>query len=259
VRLAFSTLGCPHWSLARAAEEAARCGYQGLELRVIDGQLVSPALTQQERAAALEAVRAAGITVCAVDSSLRLMSCTEAELRAHLELCSQWGAPVLRVFGGAWAEDGRDDAFERARQLLAGVAPDAERLGVRLAVETHDAFASAAAVAELLGPLPPTCAALWDTLHPHRVGETPDQVWELLGTRLAHVHVKDARRTPDGWELCLLGEGEVPVRAILELLRRHHYQGWVAVEWEKKWHPEIPGPEVALPQHSAVLGPWLEG
>ncbi len=70
--------------------------------------------------------------------------------------------------------------------------------------------------------------------------------------RLAHVQVKDPRRTP------LLGEGEVPVRTILELLRRHGYR-WVAVEWEKKWHPEIPEPEVALPQHGAVPGPWLEG
>jgi hypothetical protein len=28
-------------------------------------------------------------------------------------------------------------------------------------------------------------------------------------------------------------------------------------EWEKRWHREIEEPEVALPQHAAVLGDWL--
>ena len=55
----------------------------------------------------------------------------------------------------------------------------------------------------------------------------------------------------------LLGEGEVPVRDMLALLSAGGYQGWVSVEWEKRWHPEIDAPELALPQHLAVLGTWL--
>jgi hypothetical protein len=30
------------------------------------------------------------------------------------------------------------------------------------------------------------------------------------------------------------------------------------VEWEKRWHPEIEDPEVALPQHLDLLTAWLE-
>jgi hypothetical protein len=30
------------------------------------------------------------------------------------------------------------------------------------------------------------------------------------------------------------------------------------VEWEKRWHPEIEEPEVALPQHLDLLTEWLE-
>jgi fatty-acyl-CoA synthase len=56
-------------------------------------------------------------------------------------------------------------------------------------------------------------------------------------------------------QLVLLGEGEVPVRDMLRALARRGYAGWVSVEWEKKWHPEIPDPEIALPQHIA----WLRG
>jgi hypothetical protein len=31
----------------------------------------------------------------------------------------------------------------------------------------------------------------------------------------------------------------------------------ISVEWEKRWHPEIEEPEVALPQHLSVLNTWL--
>jgi hypothetical protein len=30
------------------------------------------------------------------------------------------------------------------------------------------------------------------------------------------------------------------------------------VEWEKRWHPEIEAPEIALPQHLKVLAEWME-
>lgn len=39
----------------------------------------------------------------------------------------------------------------------------------------------------------------------------------------------------------------------LRLLNAGGYDGFVSVEWEKKWHPEIAEPEVAFPQHIHVL------
>jgi sugar phosphate isomerase/epimerase len=81
-----------------------------------------------------------------------------------------------------------------------------------------------------------------------------------LAGRILLAQVKDARRDPgraDGWQLVPLGEGEVPVREILGLLDGGGYRDWISVEWEKRWHPEIAEPEVALPQHVELLGSWL--
>jgi sugar phosphate isomerase/epimerase len=63
--------------------------------------------------------------------------------------------------------------------------------------------------------------------------------------------------SPDSWQLTLLGHGEVPVRPMLDLLTAGGYQGWISVEWEKHWHPEIEDPELALPQHLELLNAWL--
>jgi fatty-acyl-CoA synthase len=85
------------------------------------------------------------------------------------------------------------------------------------------------------------------------VGESVSDVLSVLRGRIALVHVKDARRVGESWELLPAGEGEVPLRAMLKALLQEGYAGLVSVEWEKHWHPEIADPEVALPQHIAWL------
>jgi sugar phosphate isomerase/epimerase len=72
------------------------------------------------------------------------------------------------------------------------------------------------------------------------------------------VHVKDARRRGDEWELVPLGEGEVPVQESLAGLGAAGYDGWFTFEWEKRWHPELAAPEVALPRDGEILRHWLQ-
>jgi sugar phosphate isomerase/epimerase len=189
--------------------------------------------------------------VC-LDTSIELASPFERELSASIDLASDWGAPAIRVFGGAGG--GVDDI---ARRLEPELARAGER-GVTVALETHDHFSSAVLVAELLDRVgDPSFAAIWDLHHPYRVGESPDEVLRALGTRVCLVHVKDARRHQDGWQLVALEEGEIPVRASINGLRAAGYDGFFTVEWEKRWHPELAEPAVALPRERATLLRWL--
>jgi sugar phosphate isomerase/epimerase len=233
-------------------------------LRLIDGELIDPAMRPQARAQVKRTLAAAGLPAVAVDTSIRLTGEDPgAELRQFLELASDWEAPLVRVFGGELPTDGpaRRVRLAAAARVLEEAAPAAERLGVAIGVETHDSFAASAVVAELLALVDATAVgAVWDSHHPHRAGERAADVWANLGPRILLAQVKDARPDPareDGWQLVLLGEGEVPVRDMLGLLSAGGYQGWVSVEWEKRWHPEISEPELALPQHLAVLDTWM--
>jgi sugar phosphate isomerase/epimerase len=256
LRLAFSTLACPAWSLERVVEAAARFGYEGVELRLLDGETIEPGLDVAARGRVRSVLRDAGLPVVALDTSVRLADAARAadDLRSCLELAAGWGAPMVRVFGG---EGSAGAGAAAAADVLDSAASDAERLGVAIAVETHDRLSSAADVAALLARVgSPAVGAVWDLLHTHRAGEAPEAVAASLGRRLLHVHVKDGKRRPgDGaaWDLVLLGHGEVPLARCLRALRDLRYRGWLSVEWEKRWHPEIEEPEVALPQHVAVL------
>jgi sugar phosphate isomerase/epimerase len=266
LRVAFSTLAFPDASLATATSLGRSWGYAGVELRLIDGELIDPWMPAAARAEVKRTVAAAGLPIVAVDSSIRLTGDDPGpELRRFLELASDWESPFMRVFGGALRDDepARRAQLEAAARVLEAAVPLAERLGVAVGVETHDAFSASCVVAELLAMVGSgSVGAVWDSHHPHRVGERPAEVYQNIGARVLLAQVKDARRAAareDGWQLVLLGEGEVPVREMLGLLTAGGYQGWISVEWEKRWHPEIEEPEVALPQHLKLLDTWMQG
>jgi sugar phosphate isomerase/epimerase len=262
-RFAFSTLAFPDTSLASALSYGRQWGYAGVELRLIDGELIDPSMPASERARVKQTVTAAGLPVVAVDSSIRLTGDDPGpDLLRFLELASDWEAPLVRVFGGELGADQaeRQEHLGAAARVLEATVPLARRLGVAIGVETHDDFSASSVVAELLAMADPDwVGAVWDSHHPYRMGESPADVYANLGRRILLAQVKDARRTPGGdWQLVLLGEGEVPVRKMLALLAAGGYQGWISVEWEKRWHPEIEAPEIALPQHRRVLAEWME-
>jgi sugar phosphate isomerase/epimerase len=169
--------------------------------------------------------------------------------------------PVVRYFAARNPPElDLEPSIEAVGEMLALLSEHAAQSDVTIGVETHDEFASARTVAEALRIAPdPHVGAVWDMWHTSRAGESPAEALAALDGRVINVHLKDARRTADGksWQLVLLAEGDIPVKEGLRLLNEQGYAGFVSVEWEKKWHPEIAEPEIAFPQHLAVLQTYL--
>jgi fatty-acyl-CoA synthase len=253
VKVAFSNLATPGWTLEQTVAAVGELGYDGLELRLLDGEPFDPerldAAKRRNTGAAL-----ADVALVSLDTSIELTRPFGRELDAALELAAEWGASTVRVFGGT-----HDASIDDIARRLDPALDRADELGVTVALETHDGYARATRVAELLDRVDrPSLAALWDVHHPFRFGESPDEVVAALGSRIRIVHVKDAVRRGDDWQLVPLGEGEVPLRESIAALRAAGYDGWLTVEWEKRWHPELPAPEIALPRELATLRDWLD-
>ena len=265
-KLAFSTVACPDWSLERAIDEASRWGYDGLDLRLIDGLPVDPAMSVADREIVAELLRDRGVHLASVDSTIRLVSEqaeveVEEELLAMLDIAAAWSAPLVRVLGGD-PPDGlnESDALVRAGRMLNRISREAELRGVNLGLETQDTFSSSLMVARVMsGVGSPGVGVVWDLLHTHAAGESPAQVWDRLGPRVVAVHLKDARRIVDdeGWLPAMMGAGEVPIRDCLGVLEGGDYRGWLIVEWEKLSFPDIEEPADVLPHEIDVLKAWL--
>src|ERR1700678_1178763 len=154
-RIAFSTLAFPDADLAAAVSLGRSWGYAGVELRLIDGELIDPAMPAESRARVKRTLDSAGLPAVAVDSSIRLTGEDPGpELRQFLELASDWEAPLVRVFGGALPGDepGRRARLEAAARVLEEAAPAAERLRVALGAEGHHAVSASAGGAEVAAP-----------------------------------------------------------------------------------------------------------
>jgi sugar phosphate isomerase/epimerase len=266
MKFTLNTLGAPNWTLEETSAKAREYGYDGVDLRLLDGDIITVASVQANRARIKSLFPAAELPVAVLATSVRLATRDPAVRGATLEEGHEWielaadlGVPVIRFFAARNPPElDLEASIQAVGEMLAELSEHATQAGVKVGVETHDEFASAKTVARALTHAPGmSVGAIWDMWHTNRVGESPAQALQLLGGRVINVHLKDARHVGDEWQLVLLGEGDIPVKDGVRLLQQSGYSDFVSVEWEKKWHPEIAEPEVAFPQHIALLREYV--
>ncbi len=265
MKLTYTSLACPGWSIEEAVSAAEKYGYAAIEWRLADGAIIEPGASKEVRRRLREVPAAHGIEVACLDSSCQAVQATSegrvATIEAGqrmLDLAAEIGSPFLRVFGGALpTQTTRASLLGPTAEVLHALGSYGAERGVTVLLETHDAWTNSEDVQALLQAVAlPTFKVLWDTHHTYRFGETPSQTLAQLGAAIAYTHIKDSRLNasdPSTWTYCLLGEGDVPLREICDTLQRGGYTGYLSLEWEKKWHPEIAEPEIALPQAVAYL------
>jgi sugar phosphate isomerase/epimerase len=236
----------PGEGLDRAIAIAAGHACAGLELRLHPDTGVHAGLTAAERRSVRDRVESAGLEISALAGYAGICEPGPDEqvveaLLADLRLAADLGAPGVRVF-----PRGEDPAVG-ARRLKA-VSGTAAELGRRVLVETHDSMPTCAAVAQLLDAAgcPETTGAIWDLLHPWRHGESPAGSLAAIGPHLGYVQVKDAVSAQDTTPVPM-GAGSVPLEEAGALLREAGYDGWVSLEWERTWYPQVAPVEEILP------------
>ena len=263
MKLSFSTLACPAWSLGRVLDAAGRLGYDGVELRFLEGDdalWARPELTGSGLAETRARLRDGGLAVSCVDTRSffhhpepAAREAARAEAERALELAARLGAAGIRVFGDR-IQPGQDRPSTRGfiAEALARLADAAQACGVEVWIESHGDFARAADTLGVLEGLPSSAVGvLWDPANAFEAGEAPAEELAALDGRVRHVHLKDlARTTGRGareWTPVLPGRGEFHPERVLALLQERGYERWVSFEWEKRWHPQIEEAEIALP------------
>ncbi|HPT99539.1 MAG TPA: sugar phosphate isomerase/epimerase family protein [Armatimonadota bacterium] len=269
MKLAFSTLGCPDWSVERVVSTASSLGYDGVEVRGFSGRVDIDQMPEfNEGLARTRALfHDAGLEICCISTSVSLSGRDRDARRAQvdqarraIDVAAALGAPFVRVFGGRIPPDvSRPDAADDIAQVLTALGGTAASVGVTVVLETHDDFCRGKDAADIIDRVSgPGVGILWDILHPYRCGEALTDTLNYLGGHIRHVHVKDGLNlSPTGFKPVLLGEGEMPWQEAVRLLGQIGYTGYLSLEWEKRWHPEIPDPEIAFPQYMERMREFL--
>jgi sugar phosphate isomerase/epimerase len=257
MKLSFSTLACLEWDWETVVRQAKACGYSGIEMRGLQGELETERLPmfQDDRLDDISArLREEGLALVCMDTSCDILGgeniaqTLQAGCMA-IELAARLGTPYIRVFGDVIPQGMTEtEALKTIAGALRVLGAHAGKLGVEVLLETHGSFANSRlplAALELAGDGP--VGLLWDSANTFEAGETVEYAWTRLKPLVKHVHVKDFAFRDGRPVPCLPGRGEVPVGRILRMLREDSYAGWVSFEWEKRWVSSIEGPEIALP------------
>ncbi|MET9729159.1 sugar phosphate isomerase/epimerase family protein [Streptomyces sp. NPDC006458] len=259
MKLAFSTLGVPGLPLPDVLRLASAHGFHGVELRAHPEEPVTPALGRAERAQVAAQFEASGIEPLSVAGYTRVAGPgpdepVVTELRELVDLARDLGAPYVRVFPGADADQPAEDADAAAARRLATAAEHAADAGVRILLETHDSHRTGAAVIRILGLVGHRNAgALWDVMHTWLGGEQPAESYAALAPYLGYVQVKDIA-SPDDTLPLALGAGVLPLTECVDVLSRHGWDGWLCWEYEKRWYESAqPLPELLSSGHDHLF------
>lgn len=147
-------------------------------------------------------------------------------MRKIIDLASTLRVPIVSTTLGAPGEASSDDRAARYREMLAILAADADRKGVRVAVET--AGVSAADLNQLLREVDcPMLAACCDSGAMLMHGDDPHKVAELLSGRVRLVRARDAvsgSSQAAGFETAY-GEGHLDTPRFLASLAEAGFDG----------------------------------
>ncbi|WP_327638944.1 sugar phosphate isomerase/epimerase [Kribbella sp. NBC_00482] len=255
MRLGFATLGCPGAPLEDVLALAQGNKFTGLELRAAPDEFTNTGLSATQRRELRTRIEDAGLEVFAVSSYVKLCAVEDQPLEEHLELAADLGALGVRVFPGDDPGEGTPDGPSageiRALDRLTTAPKD-----VPILLETHDSHSTARQVAALCALLDTdvpghNVKALWDTSHTWSHGETLAESFALLRPWLELVQFKQADSQQD-YRPVAIDAGDFPIQELLTVLDGTDYP--LSLEWELKWHPQLPSLAETLPAVHTWLG-----
>ena len=270
MKLAFSTLGCPHYNMDQIIDMAVKNNYQGIEIRAVSGTVQIAQLDEFKGSGLTETAKKlkdAGLEVACLGTSVNFnvagaehQSKTLEDAKVAMEIAKTLDCKYIRTFGGPMPQlqsfTQTLNSIWEGYQKLCSLA---ESMGILPLLETHDDFSTSPRIKEIMDGVPGGKIGLvWDFVHSIRFGEAPEVTYAALKDYILHVHVKDAAvYSYAGTDFPLTGEGKMPIGECLALLKAGGYDGFLSFEWEKLWHPEIAEPEVAIPHYAENIRKFM--
>lgn len=270
MKVAGHTTATPEYSVAEAIDLFARLGLDGIEVlchdeykSAIRTDASAEALREIRRRAEDQGLRFACLTPYATDlnSPDPAVAATHRTLLLRaIEIARALGAPVIRTYAGKeTGGPGRGERLQRLVESVAGPLEAAASAGVRLAFENHfNTLADSAkgSMDVVRAMRHPSAAILYDQGNLTILGaEDHQEAIPLQAPHIVHVHVKDiafkehpSQKTSDRVDMLpadarpvvsrVVGDGCLPWPEILAGLHRIGYDGWLSLEYERRWYPE---------------------
>ena len=250
MKLCFSTLGCSDKSLEDIISIAKKYNIPALEIRGINGVMDNTAinvLAEVNREKTLELFCQNGIypivlgTSCSFHNGDKFDSALE-EGEFSVKIAESLNIPNIRVFGDKIKDC---ECIDRVISGLSQLCKCSDRVNILL--EVHGDFNTVETLFPVIDKMADVknFGLIWDIEHTHKTyGDRWSEFYSFARPYIKHVHIKDF--SDKSQCLSLIGSGSIPIAPIVERLLSDDYDGYFSLEWEKKWHPELPDITAAL-------------
>lgn len=253
MKICFSTLGCPEWSFSEVISVASDLGYNGIEIRGIKRELYAPDIehfaSDTQLRAVKEQLKRLSLEIPCLTSSCNLNIEGDIEkAKAYVDTASSLGAPYIRLLGDPSPEPSGDVSLKIIMPHLLEVASYAQDKGVTPLIETNGFFAKTKTLGAMFKDLgDANVGILYDIHHPYRFfREEPAYTINNIGPYIKHVHIKDSIQKDKQIKYKMVGEGTMPVKETIRLLKDFGYNGYYSLEWVKRWDFTLEEPGIAF-------------
>ncbi len=254
MKFSFSTKGWHGHTFEDFCDIAQSMGFVGIELHNIHNRLFTDkdgAFHGYASAATLRRLYEKKLQLPCIDaicdpSDGEAFDSTVEEIKQCMTIAQNLKIPNIRIR----AAKNNDAALENVIAVLESLLPDAEESGVTLLLETAGLFAKTEELRNVLERFASDrLAALWNLSAAYfEGGESPEQVIKNLGAYVRHVHISDLVKTEEGYEHCLIGEGDLPIKDMMLALRSVNYDGFLSLVWDPVWCEELDDMEIIFSQ-----------
>ncbi len=268
MKIAFSTLGCPDFDWPDIYSMAKDLGFDGIEIRGLGKDIFAvqaQPFTEHQLPNTVKKLTELRLEIPCLSSGccLKFRDNDEKncdEIIQYIDLAAKLKTPYIRVLGDLEPQADGEVDDEVVISALRRLAPIAEEKGITLLVETNGVYADTGRLGNLLNTVASdSVGALWDVHHPYRfANEKAGKTVQNLGAYIKYVHVKDSVIENGKISYRLMGEGDLPIDDFMRALRSINYEGYVSLEWVKRWAVDLSDAGVVFPHFMNYMGAYLE-
>ena len=266
MKISFSTLACPDYSWSDIYTMAADLGFDGIEIRGLGDDIFSvkaKPFTDAQLPKTVEQLRRLGVEISCLSSGACLkfedkLDETIDEITQYAQLADKLGVSYIRILADLEPEPVDEVDDDKIIAALKRIVPIAEKYEVNMLVETNGVYSDTKRLRKVLDAVDNRwIAALWDIHHPYRyAGEKPSETAENLKGYVKYVHVKDSVVTDGKLEYRMMGEGDMPLAEMFTALDAVDYNGYVSLEWVKRWAKDLYSAGIVFPQFANYMSAY---
>lgn len=274
-------MGTPEYTILEAIELFRKIGLDGAEIVVQDNykcglptECSEKELEMVKRKAEEEGIKIIALTPYnsyfnSLDEAVRRREVES--LRKVIGYAKYLGAKYIRIYAGNYAATDKDPDGLKMEKLIASMrelGEDAKSAGVMLVMENHFNTMTVSArqsmdVAEAIHH--PNVGILYDQANlTFTLQEDYEKAIATQIDQVKYVHVKDLNFKSGNHEFVsdevshpreedrnvvtrIVGQGCIKWPEILQMMHEHGYEGWLSLEYERRWHPDdIPDASIGM-------------